>query len=73
MSREPEAINPLTLIRVARGLLGTSYDFAQQGTDGRKLAIADLQEAQARVTKAIEILRFGVSMDPRQGDLWGMR
>lgn len=49
--------NPLTLIRVAKGLLSTSYDFAQQGDVGRELAIVDLQEAQARLTIALEILR----------------
>jgi hypothetical protein len=52
-----EAINPLTLIRVARSLLSTSYDFVQQGNVGRAEAIADLQEAQGRITRAIGILR----------------
>jgi hypothetical protein len=57
--------NPLTLIRVARNLLRTSYDFAQQGDSGRSEAICDLQEAQARITRAIDLLREEIGLPLR--------
>jgi len=52
-----KGINPLTLIRVAKGLLETSYDFVQQGDSGRRQAVLDLREAQERITRALGLLR----------------